>query len=62
MQSNQGSFSFHFVGDVCLEEPEHFLDEDEYEILQRYMPLIRALEREWRYNMPCHFPLLAAAD
>ena len=50
MQNAQNSLPFHFFGNVWLEEPSHFLDEDEYESLQRYMPLIRALDSEWQHR------------
>lgn len=51
MENDQVPLPFHFFGHVWLEEPTRFLDEEEYEALQRYMPLIRTLESEWQRRM-----------
>lgn len=53
MQSSQDSRPFHFFGNVWFEEPRNFLDQDEYGSLQRYMPLIQALDREWQQRTSC---------
>lgn len=45
MENDQDSRPFQFFAHVQLEDPSHFLNEDEYEVL-RLMPLIRTLERE----------------
>ncbi|KAF9890745.1 hypothetical protein FE257_005611 [Aspergillus nanangensis] len=42
--------NFKFFGNVWLEEPSYFLDQDGYDILRRYMPLIRALDNEWQHR------------
>ncbi|KAG2025547.1 hypothetical protein GB937_002803 [Aspergillus fischeri] len=56
MENDQGSHPFRFFAYARLEDLSHFLNEDEYEVLQRLMPLIRTLERE----LPRH--LLSAVE
>lgn len=53
MDSDHSPLPFHFFGNVWLEEPSRFLDEDEYETFQRFMPLIRALDSEWQRRISC---------
>jgi hypothetical protein len=51
MGGGQQSKAFHFFGDVWFEDPRQFLDEDDFAILQQYMPMTRALDMGWRHSM-----------
>ncbi|KAJ0423857.1 hypothetical protein BJY00DRAFT_309673 [Aspergillus carlsbadensis] len=50
MGGGQRPKGFHFFRDVWFEDPRQFLDEDDFAILQQYMPMVRALEMGWRHR------------
>ncbi|KAL3474495.1 hypothetical protein BJX99DRAFT_260264 [Aspergillus californicus] len=62
MDDVQGSNTFRFFGDVFLQDPRHFPDEDEYAILQQYMPMMRALDMDWRHRPSNNWDLDARFD
>jgi hypothetical protein len=52
MENEQDSHPFQFFAHVRLEDPSHFPNENEHEVLQRLMPLIRTLKGNFR--VVCH--------
>lgn len=57
MASDDGSQkTFQFFGNVWMKEPVLFLDEDDFRIVRRYMPLIQALDSEWQSRVLMPIP------